>query len=173
MCICSAWTNRKKKDFYLHNLTAWRQWATVCSGAAAGFPRWSSVTISRLFLPGLLPAALICGQFLFRIVLRSAIVPSTSAQASRAYPSATTLLSAKACSISALTCIPAKFLTYRERHNNCKLQMAGEPDDDTKFGLHANPGIGSHFGQTKFLVIYPASLAKIRKNKKPLNNSKW
>ena len=37
-----------------------------------------------------------------------------------------------------------------------KWQM-GEPDDDTNFGSHANPGIGSHFGQTKFLVIYPAS----------------
>ena len=56
---------------------------------------------------------------------------------------------------------------------SCKLKVesgkwqVGEPDDDTNFGSHANPGIGSHFGQTKFLVIYPASLAKIRKNKKP------
>jgi hypothetical protein len=36
--------------------------------------------------------------------------------------------------------------------------MKSEPDDDTNFGSTANPGIGSQFGQTKFLAIYPASL---------------
>jgi len=33
----------------------------------------------------------------------------------------------------------------------------GEPNDSTNFGSHANPGIGSHFGQTKFLAIHSAS----------------
>ena len=32
-----------------------------------------------------------------------------------------------------------------------------EPNDSTNFGSHANPGIGSHFGQTKFLAIHSAS----------------
>ncbi|MBP5631134.1 MAG: hypothetical protein J6Y21_00015, partial [Clostridia bacterium] len=40
-----------------------------------------------------------------------------------------------------------------------------EPDDDTNFGSHANPRIGSHFGQTKFLVIYPASCVTERRNR--------
>jgi len=42
---------------------------------------------------------------------------------------------------------------------NCKWQM-GEPSDGTNFGSTANPGIGSQFGQTKFLAIHSASLAK-------------
>ena len=49
---------------------------------------------------------------------------------------------------------------------SCKLQVesgkwqVGEPSDGTNFGSYANPGIGSHFGQTKFLAIHSASLAK-------------
>ena len=43
---------------------------------------------------------------------------------------------------------------------SCKWQMAGEPSDGTNFGSTANPGIGSQFGQTKFLAIHSASLAK-------------
>ena len=39
-----------------------------------------------------------------------------------------------------------------------KLQVAGEPSDGTTFGSTANPGIGSQFGQTKFLAIHSASL---------------
>jgi hypothetical protein len=56
---------------------------------------------------------------------------------------------------------------------NGKLQMVsgkwqmGEPDDDTNFGSHANPGIGSHFGQTKFLAIHSAS-PKIKRLKSGL-----
>ena len=46
----------------------------------------------------------------------------------------------------------------------------GEPSDGTNFGSHANPGIGSHFGQTKFSAIHSASPAKKRKAKKLLNN---
>ena len=38
-----------------------------------------------------------------------------------------------------------------------KMQEKGEPNDSTNFGSHANPGIGSHFGQTKFLAIHSAS----------------
>jgi hypothetical protein len=38
--------------------------------------------------------------------------------------------------------------------------QVGEPDDGTNFGSTANPGIGSQFGQTKFLAIHSASLAK-------------
>ncbi len=38
--------------------------------------------------------------------------------------------------------------------------QVGEPSDGTNFGSHANPRIGSHFGQTKFLAIHSASLAK-------------
>ena len=37
------------------------------------------------------------------------------------------------------------------------LELRGEPSDGTNFGSHANPGIGSHFGQTKFLAIHSAS----------------
>ena len=38
----------------------------------------------------------------------------------------------------------------------------GEPSDGTNFGSHANPGTGSHFGQTKFLAIHSASLAQYK-----------
>ena len=56
---------------------------------------------------------------------------------------------------------------------SCKLKVAsgkwqvGEPSDDTNFGSHANPGIGSHFGQTKFLAIHSAS-PKIKRLKSGL-----
>ena len=43
----------------------------------------------------------------------------------------------------------------------------GEPNDSTNFGSHANPGIGSHFGQTKFLAIHSAS-PKIKRLKSGL-----
>ncbi|MBP5631518.1 MAG: hypothetical protein J6Y21_01990, partial [Clostridia bacterium] len=36
-------------------------------------------------------------------------------------------------------------------------KMGHEPDDGTNFGSHAFPAFNSHFGQTKFLAIYPAS----------------
>ncbi|MBP5730114.1 MAG: hypothetical protein J6X19_02810 [Clostridia bacterium] len=36
-------------------------------------------------------------------------------------------------------------------------EMGHEPDDGTNFGSHAFPAFNSHFGQTKFLAIYPAS----------------
>jgi len=42
---------------------------------------------------------------------------------------------------------------------SCKWEV-GEPSDGTNFGSTANPGIGSQFGQTKFLAIHSASLAK-------------
>jgi hypothetical protein len=41
-----------------------------------------------------------------------------------------------------------------------KWQVAGEPSDGTNFGSTANPGIGSQFGQTKFLAIHSASPEK-------------
>ena len=56
---------------------------------------------------------------------------------------------------------------------NGKLQVAsgkwqvGEPSDGTNFGSHANSGIGSHFGQTKFLAIHSAS-PKIKRVKSGL-----
>jgi len=38
--------------------------------------------------------------------------------------------------------------------------QVGEPSDGTNFGSTANPGIGSQFGQTKFLAIHSASPEK-------------
>ena len=39
-------------------------------------------------------------------------------------------------------------------------ELRGEPSDGTNFGSTANPGIGSQFGQTKFLAIHSASPEK-------------
>ena len=44
----------------------------------------------------------------------------------------------------------------------------GEPSDGTNFGSTANPGIGSQFGQTKFLAIHSASPEKNNVVKKAL-----
>ena len=46
----------------------------------------------------------------------------------------------------------------RAFRSSIRTQMEkGEPNDSTNFGSHANPGIGSHFGQTKFLAFHSAS----------------
>ena len=50
-------------------------------------------------------------------------------------------------------------MKFRELRVKSK-ELRGEPSDGTNFESTANPGIGSQFGQTKFLAIHSASLAK-------------